>query len=145
MRAALVVESLTGNTWKAAGLIADGLQQHGWTITRLSKVKQPDHASIQEAEVVLVGTWVHGLFVVGQTPWAVSNISNLPAMRNKRAAVFCTFALNPGPSLDKLTGAVEATGAGVIGGLALNRSKLEAHSEAFCERLLAAVVASPAA
>ncbi|MBA3605606.1 MAG: hypothetical protein H0W46_06480 [Acidimicrobiia bacterium] len=68
---------------------------------------------------MLVGTWVHGLFVVGQTPWALAAISNLPAMRGKRAAVFCTFALNPGNSLDKLTGAVEATGAHVIGGLAL--------------------------
>ena len=74
---------------------------------------------------MLVGTWVHGLFVVGQTPWALATISNLPAMRGKRAAVFCTFALNPGKSLDKLTGAVEATGADVVGGLALSRSKLE--------------------
>ncbi len=139
MRAALVVESLTGNTWKAADLIANGLSQNGWTITGLSKVKNPDHASIQDADLVLVGTWVHGLFVVGQTPWALATISNLPTMRGKRAAVFCTFAINPGKSLDKLTGAVEATGAGVIGGLALNRSKLEAHSEAFCQRLLDAV------
>ncbi|MDQ3468327.1 MAG: hypothetical protein M3487_00900 [Actinomycetota bacterium] len=53
---------------------------------------------------MLVGTWVHGLFVVGQTPWALAAISNLPAMRGKRAAVFCTFALNPGNSLDKLRG-----------------------------------------
>ena len=60
-------------------------------------------------------------------------------MRGKRAAVFCTFALNPGKSLDKLTGAVRATGADVIGGLALHRGKLEAHSEAFCARLLGAV------
>jgi flavodoxin len=145
MRAALVVESLTGHTWKAAELIADGLSQHRWGITGLSKVKQPDHASIQDADLVLVGTWVHGLFVVGVTPFALPTISNLPAMKGKRAAVFCTFALNPGKSLDKLTGAVQATGAGVIGGLALHRGKLEAHSEAFCERLIDAVVASPAA
>jgi len=87
---------------------------------------------------VLVGTWVHGLFVVGQTPWATSTISNLPAMRGKQAAVFCTFALNPGKSLDKLTGAVQATGADVIGGLALSRSKLEQHSETFASRLVGA-------
>ena len=55
-------------------------------------------------------------------------------MRGKRAAVFCTFALNPGKSLDKLTGAVQATGAGVIGGLALHPSKLEAHTEEFVAR-----------
>lgn len=58
---------------------------------------------------------------------------------NKRAAVLCTFALNPGHSVHKLTGAVGASGADVIGGLALNRSKLEAHGEAFCERLVGAV------
>jgi flavodoxin len=144
MRAALVVESLTGNTWKAAELIGDGLRQHGWDITGLSRVKQPDFASIQDADIVLVGTWVHGLFVVGVQPFAVPAISNLPAMKGKRSAVFCTFALNPGSSLDKLTGAVGATGADVIGGLALHRSKLGEHSEAFCTRLLDAVVAAPA-
>jgi flavodoxin I len=141
MRAALLVESLTGNTWKAGELIAAGLSQEGWSISGLFPVKQPDHAAIQEADIVLVGTWVHGLFVVGQVPWAMSNISNLPAMRGKRAAVFCTFALNPGKSLDKLTGAVQATGASVVGGLALHRAKLEAHSEEFCSRLLGAVPA----
>ena len=108
MKAALLVESLTGNTWKAAELIADDLRQEGWTITGLDRVRTPDLAAIQDADIVLVGTWVHGLFVVGQAPWALSTISNLPAMRGKRAAVFCTFALNPGKSLDKLTGAVQA-------------------------------------
>jgi hypothetical protein len=136
MRAALVVESLTGNTWKAAELIADGLSQHGWDITGLSKVKQPDYASIQDADIVLVGTWVHGLVVVGVTPWALPAISKLPAMRGKQAAVFCTFAVNPRRSLEKLTGAVEATGANVVGGLALQRSKLARHAEEFAGRLV---------
>ena len=104
MKATLLVESLTGNTWKAAELIADDLRQEGWTINGLTKLRTPDLAAIQDADMVLVGTWVHGLFVVGQTPWALATISNLPAMRGKRAAAFCTFALNPGRSLDKLTG-----------------------------------------
>jgi hypothetical protein len=60
-------------------------------------------------------------------------------MRGKRAAVFCTFALNPGKTVDKLSRAVSATGADVVGGLALHRSKLEAHSEEFCQRLLGAL------
>ena len=139
MKATLLVESLTGNTWKAAELIADDLRQEGWTINGLTKLRTPDLAAIQDADMVLVGTWVHGLFVVGQTPWALATISNLPAMRGKRAAVFCTFALNPGRSLDKLTGAVGATGADVVGGLALSRSKLDEHSEVFASRLVGAV------
>ena len=61
-------------------------------------------------------------------------------MRGKQAAVFCTFALNPGKSLDRLTGAVQATGADVVGGLALSRCKLDEHSEVFASRLVGAVV-----
>ena len=141
MKAAVLVESLTGNTWRAAELIADDLSQEGWTITGVDRVRRPDLSAIQEADIVLVGTWVHGFFVVGQAPWGVSTISNLPAMRGKRAAVFCTFALNPGNSLDKLTGAVQATGADVVGGLALSRSKLAQHSEIFASRLVGAVEA----
>jgi hypothetical protein len=139
MKATLLVESLTGNTWKAAELIADDLRQEGWTINGLNKLRSPDLGAIQDADIVLVGTWVHGLFVVGQTPWALATISNLPAMRGKQAAAFCTFALNPGKSLGKLTGALSATGADVVGGLALSRSKLEEHSEVFASRLVSAV------
>jgi flavodoxin len=139
MRAALLIESLTGHTWKAGELIAEDLRQEGWTITGMSRLRAPDYAAIQDADMILIGTWVHGLFVVGQTPWALATISNLPAMRGKQAAVFCTFALNPGKSLDKLTGAVEATGANVVGGLALHRAKLDQHSEEFASRLVTAV------
>jgi flavodoxin len=141
MKAALLVESLTGNTWRAAELIADDLGQEGWTITGLSKVRQPDYAAIQAADIVLVGTWVHGFIVVGVAPFGLTMISNLPAMRGKRAAVFCTFAVNPRSSLDRLTGAVEATGANVVGGLALHRRQLPAHAEEFAERLIGATTA----
>jgi hypothetical protein len=123
-------------------MVADLLQQERWTITGLSKVKQPDYTSIQDADLVLVGTWVHGAFVFGQSPWAVSNIANLPTMRGKRAAGFCTFALDPGSSLDKLDRALGETGAYVIGGLALNRGKLAEHTEIFAERLVAALADS---
>ena len=139
VKAAILVESLTGNTWKAAEKTADLLQQQRWTITGLSKVKQPDLVAIQNADLILIGTWVHGAFVFGQAPWAVNTIANLPAMRGKKAAAFCTFALNPGRSLDKLTSAIGDTGAYVIGGLAMSRSKLDQHSEIFAERLVDAM------
>ncbi|MEP1125199.1 MAG: hypothetical protein ABJH68_15040 [Ilumatobacter sp.] len=144
MKAAILVESLTGNTWKAAEKTADLLTQERWTITGLSKVRHPDHAAIQAADLVLIGSWVHGAFVFGQAPWAVNSISNLPAMRGKKAAAFCTFALHPGKALDKLTSAVGDTGAYVIGGLAISRSKLDQHSEEFATRLVDALSASDA-
>jgi flavodoxin len=142
MKAALIVESLTGTTWNAAELIADKLQQERWSITGLSKVRSPDLASIQRADIVLVGTWTHGLFVVGQLPAMAPTIANLPTMRGKKAACFLTFALNAGKSIDKLGEAVGQTGADVVGGLEVKRNYLDQHTDLFVERLLAVTEAA---
>jgi flavodoxin len=136
MKAAILVESLTGNTWKAGEMIAGHLQQAGWGITAMSRVRQPDYAALQAADIVLVGTWVHGLFVVGQAPWALGELAKLPAMKGKLAAAFCTYALNPGKSLNKLTGVLDYLGAEVLGGVALHRAKLPEHTEEFAARLV---------
>jgi hypothetical protein len=137
MQAAILFQSLTGNTRKAGELIAANLQQGGWGITTVTPMKDLEMAAIQNADIVIVGTWVHGLFVVGQAPWGIGAINHLPALRGKLAATYCTFALNPGSTLDKLDGAVSRLGAEVIGGLALHRSKLSEHTEEFAARLVA--------
>jgi flavodoxin len=139
MKAALLVESLTGNTWRAAEMIGTNLQQEGWSITGLSRVRRPDLASIQEADIVLIGTWTHGLFFVGQAPWAAADIANMPVMRGKKAACFLTYALDAGKSLDRLSSAVGQTGADVVGGLLIKRNHIEYHSEVFADRLIGAM------
>jgi len=117
-------------------MMAEHLQQAGWGITTLSPVKQPDYSGVQAAELVLVGTWVHGLFVVGQAPWGLGTLEKLPAMKGKKAAAFCTYALNPGKSLQKMTGVLDRLGAEVLGGVALHRAKLPQHTEEFAARLV---------
>lgn len=139
MKAAILIESLTGNTWKAGELIAANLQQEGWQISGFAPMGSPDHAAIQGADVVVVGTWVHGLFVVAQAPWGVDRIRALPKMSGKKVAAFCTYALNPGKSLDVVTRELGSTGAEVVGGLTLQRGRLAAHSEEFAARLADAV------
>src|SRR5258706_6715263 len=129
MKAAILVESLTGNTWKAGELIAAQLQQAGWGITGLSRVRQPDYSALQAADLVLVGTWVHGLFIVGQTPWALGEMAKLPAMKGQQTAAFCTYALNPGSSVQKMTRVLETLRADVLGGLSLHQSRLTCHSD----------------
>jgi hypothetical protein len=136
MKAAILVESLTGHTWKAGEMIAGQLQQVGWEVTSLAPVRRPDYAALQAADLVLVGTWVHGLFVVGQTPWALGEIAKLPVMTGKQAAGFCTYALNPGKSLEKIASALGSLGADALGGVALHRAKLAQHTEEFAARLV---------
>ena len=141
MKAAILFQSLSGNTRRAGELIAANLQQEGWGITTVAPMKQLEMSAIQSADMVIIGTWVHGLFVVGQAPWGIGAINHLPALRGKLAATYCTFALNPGTTLDKLDSAVSGLCAEVIGGLALHRSKLHAHAEEFAARLVANVPA----
>ena len=142
MKAALLVESLTGNTWNAAEQIGTKLSQERWSITGLSKVGSPDLSSIEAADIVLIGTWTHGFFVVGQQPWALGKIANLPTMRGKKAACFLTFALNAGKSIEKLSTAVGQTGAEVVGGLEIKRNYVDQHTDLFVERLLGAVASA---
>ncbi|MEZ5259039.1 MAG: S1C family serine protease [Ilumatobacteraceae bacterium] len=64
-------------------------------------------------------------------------------MAGKQVATYCTFALNPKNSLDKMATALESRGGQVIGGLALHRSKLDEHTDTFVDRLLASVSPTP--
>ena len=55
--------------------------------------------------------------------------------------MFCTFALDPGHTLDKLTKIVADRGAEVIGGLAIRRDRLDEGAADFVGRLLDVVSA----
>ena len=142
MKASLLVESLTGNTWKAAELIAANLEHEKWDILGLNPLRSPDHSVLQASDVVLIGTWVHGAFVFAQAPWGDAAIRNLPSLAGKKVANFCTFALNPGRTLDIMASSAETLGADVIGGLALHRSKLVQHTEEFAARLADALAST---
>lgn len=142
MKASLLVESLTGNTWKAAERIADNLEQERWNILGITPLRKPDHSVLQASDVVLIGTWVHGAFLFAQAPWGDAAIRSLPSLAGKKVANFCTFALNPGRTLDIMSSSAGVLGADVIGGLALHRAKLSAHAEEFTIRLSDAMSAS---
>lgn len=141
MKASLLVESLTGNTWRAAEQIAGKLEEESWDILGLDALRQPNHSVLQASDVVLIGTWVHGAFVFAQAPWGDATIRSLPSLAGKKVANFCTFALNPGRTLDIMAESAGSLGADVVGGLALHRSKLSAHTEEFAIRLTDALSA----
>lgn len=55
----------------------------------------------------------------------------------KRAAVFCTYAVDPGKTLTKLGDIVAERGGEVLGGVALHRKRLAEGAGDFVDRLLA--------
>ena len=67
-----VLESLTGNTRKAGEMIAGNCSRRAGGSPASARCTQPEMAGIQDADFVLVGTWMHGLFVVGQAPWGLA-------------------------------------------------------------------------
>ena len=128
MNVVILYESLTGNTKRVAVDLARMLQGGGANATACPTTKV-DYAALARADLVVVGGWVDGLFFVGQRPGRASRLRSLPAMKGKRSIVYCTYAIDPGKVLDKLTSIVEELGANVIGGLAIRRNDLEGGAE----------------
>ena len=106
----LIYESLTGNTRKAAGLIGEELSRGGLDVVGMSPTTDVDLQALSVAELVVVGTWTDGILVVGQKPGRAGRLAQLPAMRGKRAVVYCTYAINPGRTIDKMMGIIGQRG-----------------------------------
>jgi len=140
MRAIVIYESLTGNTRKAAGLIAAELIAQGVSAV-VCPITRIDYQALSQADLVIVGSWTDGVFVVGQRPGRAGRLRALPVVDGKRALVFCTYALNPGHVLEKMTEILTGRGAEVLGGMAIRRDKLADGSREFVARLLEAVEA----
>jgi hypothetical protein len=135
----VIHESLTGNTRRAAGLIAGQLDQGGLEIVGVSPANAVDLQALSAAELVVIGTWTDGILVVGQRPGRAGRLQQLPAMQGKRAVVYCTYAINPGKTIEKMMGIMAGRGADVMGGLALHRRHLEEGAADFADRLLGAL------
>lgn len=139
MHAVVIYESLTGNTRKAAGLIAEELRAAGHHAVACPTY-DIDFQALHEADLVIVGGWTDGLFFVGQRPGRAGRLRKLPALRGKRAVCFVTYALDAGRTLEKLTAIVEGLGATVEGGMTIRRDKLDEGARDFADRVLANVL-----
>jgi hypothetical protein len=135
VRSIVIYESLTGNTRTAAEGLARGLTARGITTVACPTTKI-DYQALSAADLVIVGSWVDGLFVVGQRPGRVGRIAQLPALAGKRAIVYLTYALNPGKALQKLSDTVADRGAEVLGGVSIRRDRLAAGVDDLVDRIL---------
>ncbi len=135
VEAVVIYESLTGNTAKAGRAIAAGLTAEGIP-TRAFPITAIDYQALAEADLVIVGSWVDGLIVVGQRPGRLGRIKGMPALSGKRAVVYLTYAIDPGKALQKMSDAVAARGAEVLGGQIIRRDKLDDGVADFVDRVL---------
>ena len=131
----VIYESLTGNTAKAGRAIAAGLTAEGIP-TRAFPITAIDYQALADADLVIVGSWVDGLIVVGQRPGRLGRIKGMPALSGKRAVVYLTYAIDAGKALQKMSDAVTARGAEVLGGQLIRRDKLDEGVADFVDRVL---------
>jgi flavorubredoxin len=124
MRAVVIYESLTGNTARAARLIADELATRGVEVA-VYPITDIGLKDLAEADVVFVGTWVDGLVLFGQRPGRAGRIRAMPVIDGKRVAAFMTYAVRAGKALDRFSRVLSERGATVVARGLLRRDHLD--------------------
>ena len=116
MNIAIIYDSTTGTTAKAALAMGKTLEGHGHQC-RVQSIAQATPADISQADLVCIGTWVKGLFVILQHPTegTMQLIDQLDNLKGKKAIVFCTYKIATGSMLPRMAAALEARGAEVVG------------------------------
>jgi flavodoxin len=95
--AAVVYRSATGTTRSLAEEIGAHLASRGMTTT-VQSVGECDPASLAGVDVVLLGCWTSGLFVVAQhpdEPW-LAFVRAIPPLGGARVGLFTTYKLATG-------------------------------------------------
>jgi flavodoxin len=116
MKIAIVYDSSTGTTAKAAETMGKTMEAHGHHC-RVQSVAQADPAGVSEADLICVGSWVKGLFIIRQHPTegTMRFIEQMGDLSGKNAIVFCTYKLAIGSTMNQMAKALEEKGAKVVG------------------------------
>jgi len=131
MKALVAYESQTGHTKQAAQAVAEAVRGLGGEAV-VKNVRRVAAEDVQAADVLFVGTWAHGLFVINVHPAGAKEwVAEFPPLTDKPAGVFCTYLLTPGSLLKQLGKMLEGRGAAVKGERKFHRSRPTEGAEAF--------------
>ncbi len=116
MNIAIVYDSKTGTTAKAAEAMAKTMEGIGHQC-QVRYIGSADPAEVSEADLICIGSWVKGLFIIMQHPTerSMQFIERLGDLTGKKAVVFCTYKLATGSTLPQMAKALEGKGAQVVG------------------------------
>ena len=108
--AAVVYRSASGTTRRFAEEIAAHLESRGVTTT-VASVGDCHPASLVGVDLVLLGCWTSGLFVIAQhpdEPW-MAFARDLPALPGTRVGLFTTYKLATGSMFPKMRAGLGST------------------------------------
>ena len=120
----MIYESMTGNTARAARLIADEVAAQGVDVS-VYPITDIGLKDLAEADIVFVGTWVDGLVLFGHRPGRAGRIKAMPVIDGKRVAAFMTYAVHAGKALERFVRVLDERGATVVAATLLRRDRLE--------------------
>ena len=115
MNIAIVYDSNTGTTASAAKAMADLFKEAGHEC-HVQSVFRADPDEVSRADLICIGSWVKGIFVIMQHPTeeTMHFIDRLGDLTGKKALVFCTYKLAVGPTLKRMAQGLEQKGAQVV-------------------------------
>lgn len=115
MKVEIVYDSQTGTTAAASDAMRKKIEQLGHQC-RVQSITQANPTDMSRADLICIGTWVKGLFVILQHPTAgtMQFIDRLDDLTDKKVIVFCTYKLAAGSTLRQMANALERKGATVI-------------------------------
>lgn len=136
MNVLVMYQSRNGHTRHAAEEIARVTRDLNNKVS-LKSVIEIQKADVDKADVLFVGTWVHGLILFGVRPAGAELwVPALPRLEGKPVGVFCTYAFNPRGSLQMLGSMLTARGARIVGQRAFHRNGLNDGAKAFVQSVL---------
>jgi len=92
------------------------LQEQGYQC-QINSISQANPASLLEADLVVLGGWVKGWFIIRQHPstGVMKLVDRLVDLTGKKVVLFCTYKLTAGSTFSQMAKAVEGKGAEVVG------------------------------
>jgi flavodoxin len=92
------------------------VEEHGHKC-QVQYIGQAKPADMSEADLICLGSWVKGLFIIRQHPTerSMEFIERLGNLKGKKVVVFCTYKLAAGSTLTQMAKAMEGKGAKVVG------------------------------
>ena len=136
MNVLILYQSRQGHTRSAAEAIAQAARDLNHHVN-IKSVIEVHKEHVERADVLFIGTWVHGLILFGVRPAGADLwVPSLPPLDGKPVGTFCTYAFNPRGSLKMLGDMLTARGATIVGQHAFHRRHPEEDAAPFVQTVL---------